>query len=104
MLRVAADYLAASVATFEPHTETLLLNKLTPEQCRVLFPKTSNSANQERSRKITALLTEQAQCTSTDELRNIIEEIQAVILSAPGDSKGLRPDAQVILPDSEECW
>ena len=94
---------AGGVLTYEPQTAKLLLDTLTPAQCRTLFPRYTSRAAIERAKQLSDMWQRWAQLPPGVQQDALAAEAATFAASTPAKWKGLRIDLRVLFPD-EEVW
>ena len=93
---------AGGVATFEPATSAVLLDELTPDVCRTLFPKESGPGPKARSLDMARMVNSLSRMGTSKAARaELARKIGAYASSTPNDWKGLRVDVRLVFPERE---
>ena len=83
---------AELTARRDPESSTLLEGKFSPSQVAVMFPKTKNPENTQRTAELQALVARRDQCCSTEERIDTMSEIEAFLTAPVRQGGGLRID------------
>ena len=90
---------AGASVSLEPSTKSLLLNTLTKDQCRVLFPKKPSRVSRELTAKLGQLITKVATMAPGPLKDEAAREAERFAANIPFGTKGLRIDIDIEFND-----
>jgi len=94
--------LTGASVSIEPATHNILLNKLSPAQCRTLFPKNAGG-NNTRASTLRSLLHRIATLGPGPDKTKLTIEAEQFATQTPLDVKGLRLDIDINFDDTQLC-
>ena len=86
---------AGASVSLEPSTKSLLLNTLTKDQCRVLFPKKPSCVSRDLTAKLGRLITRVATMAPGPRKDEAVREAEQFAANIPFGTKGLRTDIDI---------
>ena len=101
--RTVAKYAqeAGGVTQVEPSTSSLLMNRLSPEQCRLLHSKTNTPQQLARKNLMLRMSDQFMQMVEGAPRRHLAEAMRRLSDETPQNWKGLRIDLRIMFKDAE---